>query len=83
MATYFTKVRELIGSFQKFEIKQIPRSQIANADSLVKLAAVYEMKLGRWVPVEILEQPNILEEEVKAINNLEVCEGPIWYDPII
>lgn len=83
MATYLTKLRDIIGCFHKFEIKKISQSQNTNADNLANLAAAYETDLGRWVSIEILEQPNILKEKSMAIDNLETREGSVCYDPII
>jgi len=83
MATYLMKVKELLKSFSKYEIRQIPRSQNANADSLARLAAAYDTELCRTVPVEILTEPSILEKEVVAIGDPIQGSQKTWMDPLI
>lgn len=47
MERYLTKVNSLLAEFTKYEIRQVPRSENANANALAKLASAYETDLAR------------------------------------
>lgn len=83
MVVYLTEVRKMLSSFKKFEIKQILRSQNANADSLARLTIAYDVELDRMVPVEVLNSPNILREELMEIKDPTEVETHNLMTPII
>ncbi|XP_022143565.1 uncharacterized protein LOC111013434 [Momordica charantia] len=78
MEKYLGKVRSHLAYFQTYEISQIPRSQNSNSDALAKLASAYETDLARSVPVEILDNPSILEPDMMEIDS----HPPSWMEPI-
>ncbi|XP_022156791.1 uncharacterized protein LOC111023625 [Momordica charantia] len=78
MEKYLGKVRSHLAYFQTYEIRQIPRLQISNADALAKLASPYETDLARSVPVEILDNPSILELDMMEIDS----HPSSWMEPI-
>ncbi|XP_022150037.1 uncharacterized protein LOC111018309 [Momordica charantia] len=75
---YLIKVRSHLAQFKTYEVNQVPRSENSNADALAKLASAYEIDLARSVPVEILDNPSILESDVMEVDTL----APSWMDPI-
>ncbi|XP_022152233.1 uncharacterized protein LOC111020002 [Momordica charantia] len=79
MEKYLSKVRSHLTQFETYEVSQVPRSENSNADALAKLASAYETDLARSVPVEILDNPSILDPEVMEIDT----PSPSWMDPIV
>ena len=64
MALYLQKVHELLGAFQKYEVKQIPRAQNAHADALARLATTRDADFLGAIPVEFLPTPSKEEKNV-------------------
>lgn len=83
MTEYLAQLRKLLSSFAKYEIRQIPRLQNANTDSLARLAATYEMELSWTVLVEILEVPSILRAKVMKLGESSKALKRTWMDSLI
>ncbi|XP_022155184.1 uncharacterized protein LOC111022318 [Momordica charantia] len=79
MEKYLSKVRSHLVQFETYEVNQVPRSENFNADALAELALAYEIDLARSVPVEILDTPSILEQDVMEVDT----PAPSWMDPIV
>ncbi|XP_022151715.1 uncharacterized protein LOC111019628 [Momordica charantia] len=79
MEKYLSRVRSHLAQFETYEVSQVPRSENSNADALAKLASAYETDLARSVPVEILDNPSILDPDVMEID----IPSPSWMDPIV
>ena len=58
MTAYLLKVRELLATFEKYEICQIPRSQNSYADALARLATAPDAEFLGAIPVEFLAAPS-------------------------
>ena len=58
MMAYLLKVRELLATFKKYEICQIPSSQNSHADALARLATAPDAEFLGVVPVEFLAAPS-------------------------
>lgn len=56
---YQTKFRDLLSSFESWQITQVPKTHNAKANFLAKLASVLSMKLTKTILVEYLEAPSI------------------------
>ncbi|KAM6546020.1 hypothetical protein CsatB_026756 [Cannabis sativa] len=79
MAKYLEKVRKNLEKFDYFKIEQILREQNSNNDALAKLASQNDLDELNLVPVEMLNEPSICEEEdVEMIDSLLT-----WMTPII
>ncbi|XP_022159204.1 uncharacterized protein LOC111025623 [Momordica charantia] len=74
MAKYLSRVKDQLGQFSKFEIRQIPCTQNVNADALARLAAAYGTDLGRTISVEILLEPSIKAQEKMDIDEQRQSE---------
>ena len=61
MAKYLEKVKEIILTFDSFDIRQIPRSKNARADLLSKLATLAPAELPKEVFFEVLKHPSMKE----------------------
>ena len=80
MTTYLLKVRELLATFEKYEICQIPRSQNSHADALARLATAPNVEFLGAIPVEFLAAPSADQQaEVLAI---DAPQGS-WMNPIV
>ncbi|XP_022149378.1 uncharacterized protein LOC111017809 [Momordica charantia] len=79
MEKYLTKVRSHLAQLKTYEVNQVPRSENSNADALAKLASAYETDLARSVPVEILDNPSILEPDLMEVDT----PTPSWMDLIV
>ena len=79
MIAYLAKVKEALLNFQSHFIKQIPRSENTEADTLSRLASTSHNAM-RTVYVEDLPRPSILggAEEVAPVTEAE----PSWIDPL-
>lgn len=62
MVSYSKLVMELLPSFEKFELVQIPRVENVHADALSKLASNKDSKLLTVVPIEHLLKPPIVTQ---------------------
>lgn len=60
MATYLKLVSDLLISFKKFELTQIPHVENTNVDTLSKLASSKDLELLTVVPIEHLIKPPLL-----------------------
>ncbi|KAL7597648.1 hypothetical protein Lser_V15G26757 [Lactuca serriola] len=61
MGKYVKMVKQLVGLFERFTIKQIPRSENKRADALSKLASTCFDHLSKKVLVEVLRERSINE----------------------
>nr|GEV88570.1 hypothetical protein [Tanacetum cinerariifolium] len=80
MAKYLAKAKELVASFKKFSIENVPRNQNQKADVLSKLASVAFNHLTKEILVEVLSAKSVEAQEVNAI--VEEDEDN-WMTPII
>ncbi|XP_023746717.1 uncharacterized protein LOC111894856 [Lactuca sativa] len=78
MGKYVKMVKQLIGSFGRFTIKQIPRSENKRANALSKLASTCFNHLSKNVLVEVLRERSIDEQQV----NILTPAGPTWMTPL-
>ncbi|XP_027166027.1 uncharacterized protein LOC113765993 [Coffea eugenioides] len=78
MHRYLSKVHQLIAHFESFEIQRIPRSQNKRADALSRLASTTFSDLNKTVLVEVLAEPEYIEEVV-----CPVYPGDTWMGPLI
>lgn len=82
MATYLSKVRYHISSFETWQIQQVPWTQNIEVDSLARFALVLSSKLSRTILVECLEAPSIQDKELLSLttNPSDGLQAPIiWY----
>ena len=77
MGKYVKMVKQLIGSFGQFTIKQIPRSENKREDALSKLASTCFDHLSKKVLVEVLCERSIYEKQVNTLTPA----GPTWMTP--
>ncbi|XP_052621664.1 uncharacterized protein LOC111883765 [Lactuca sativa] len=77
MRRYVKMVKQLVGSFGQFTIKQIPRSENKRADALSKLASTCFDHLSKKVLVEVLRERSIDKQQV----NILTPAGPTWMTP--
>ncbi|XP_023739861.1 uncharacterized protein LOC111887961 [Lactuca sativa] len=77
MGKYVNMVKQLVGLFERFTIKQIPRSENKSADALSKLASTCFGHLSKKVLVEVLREISINEQQVNAL----APPGPTWMTP--
>ncbi|XP_022850205.1 uncharacterized protein LOC111372209 [Olea europaea var. sylvestris] len=78
MASYLKIVMNLLPSFEKFKIIQIPHIENALVDALSKLASSKDSKLLPIVPIEYLLTPSTEAPKVMSIERT-----PTWIQPII
>ncbi|XP_052193787.1 uncharacterized protein LOC127802133 [Diospyros lotus] len=57
-SSYLKKLRELLATFDKYEIRQIPRSQNSHTDALACLATARDAEFLGAIPVEFLATPS-------------------------
>lgn len=62
MAKYLKKVQKLISSFEKVELKQLPREKNSHIDALINVASVVRLTNKRANPIEFLAERSILED---------------------
>ncbi|XP_022157610.1 uncharacterized protein LOC111024267 [Momordica charantia] len=79
MEKYLSKVRSHLAQFKTYEVNQVPRLENSNVDALAKLASAYETDLARSIPVEILDNPSILEPDIMDVD----ATAPMWMDPVV
>ncbi|XP_077251873.1 uncharacterized protein LOC143891116 [Tasmannia lanceolata] len=79
MIKYLSKVHQLASKFKDFEFVRIPRTEIAKADVLSKLAAFGYTTLGS-ICMEFLQKSSI---ENEAVEVMQVECKPCWMDEII
>ncbi|GKE25434.1 reverse transcriptase domain-containing protein [Tanacetum coccineum] len=79
MIQYLEKVKTVTNSFNKFSIKQVPRSENKKADALSKIASTSFAHLTKQVLVEVLKEKSINEAEVLTVVEEE---GNTWMTPI-
>ena len=79
MILYLKKVRELLKTITRVQVKHVPRENNTRADAFAKLATTPQEDLDRLIPVEHLLEPsvNIDGEEVSS-----VMSETSWMDPI-
>ena len=68
MATYLHKAQELLKSFSSFIIRQISRSQNAEANALAQLVSARYSEQLKFIPVEILNSSSIQIGEPQTVN---------------
>ncbi|XP_075659122.1 uncharacterized protein LOC142629003 [Castanea sativa] len=81
MKKYLNRVKEVLGMFKNFKVRQIPRGQNVHADSLAMLATSLGSKLPRTVMVEDLMSSSLAGVPTIGIHSIHV--GPSWKDPIV
>nr|KAJ0199675.1 hypothetical protein LSAT_V11C600301860 [Lactuca sativa] len=74
MGKYVKMVMQLVGLFERFTIKQIPRSENKRADALSKLASTCFDHLSKKVLVEVLRERSINEQQMNALS----LAGTTW-----
>ncbi|GKD26848.1 reverse transcriptase domain-containing protein, partial [Tanacetum coccineum] len=79
MVQYLEKIKTLTSSFKEISIKQVPRSENKQADTLSKIASTSFVHLSNQVLVEELKEKSINEKEVLDIVEEE---GHTWMTPI-
>ena len=52
MAAYLAKTREMLHSFKRFTIRQVPWEQNSNTDGLAKLATTKDIEMLNVVPLQ-------------------------------
>nr|GFB15273.1 reverse transcriptase domain-containing protein [Tanacetum cinerariifolium] len=67
MVQYLDKTKSLIQGFDKFTIKQVPRSENKKADALSKIASTSFVHFSKQVLVEILKNKSISEMEISTV----------------
>ncbi|XP_062100255.1 uncharacterized protein LOC133806145 [Humulus lupulus] len=77
MAAYVTRARELLQSFKKYLICQIPREQNVFAETLAKLATDVEAELLGLVPINHLPVPS---NQAPVINTVDYSTS--WMGPL-
>ncbi|GJZ97569.1 reverse transcriptase domain-containing protein [Tanacetum coccineum] len=80
MIQYLEKARTLIGSFKKFSIEQVPRSENKKADALSKIASTSFAYLTKQVLVEVQKKKSIKEKEILMVVEEE---GHSWMTPLL
>ena len=80
MGAYLRKVRELLTTFKKYDIRQIPRSQKSHTDALARLATIPNVEFLGAIPVEFLSTLSTNQQaEILAI---DLSQGS-WMNPIL
>ena len=79
MILYLKKVRDLLKTFIRLQVRHVSRAENTRADALAKLATTPQEDLDRLIPVKHLPEPsmNVDDEEVSP-----VLSEPSWMDPI-
>ena len=79
MILHLKKVRELLKTFVRVQIRHVPRMENSRVDALAKLATTSQEDLDRLVPVE-----HLMERSVNINNDkvLPVMTASSWMDPI-
>nr|GFA13332.1 reverse transcriptase domain-containing protein [Tanacetum cinerariifolium] len=80
MVQYLDKTKSLIQGFDRFTIKQVPRSENKKADALSKITSISFAHLSKQVLVEILKNKSISEMEISTVIEKQ---NPTWMTPII
>ena len=80
MAAYLLKAKELLGSLSSYIIRQIPRSQNAEADALARLTSAKDTDQLRFIPMETLHSPSNQIGEPHTVNC--VITGDNWMTPV-
>lgn len=75
---YLERITSLRSSFERFSIRNIPRSQNKRADALSKLASSSFSHLSKKVLVEILPQRSTEVQQVSVVEEV----GDTWMTPI-
>ncbi|KAH9703019.1 BED-type domain-containing protein [Citrus sinensis] len=75
---YLKKAKQMVGFFEKVEVKQISRNENYRADMLARMAAIADPKLPKSVPLEVRTSLSIGEE----VEVMRVSTGESWMDPI-
>ena len=79
MVKYLEKVKEIIPTFDSFDIRQIPRAKNIRADLLSKLATLAPTELPKEVFFEVLKCPSTKEPQLV----MEINHEPSWIDPLV
>ncbi|XP_062089480.1 uncharacterized protein LOC133796014 [Humulus lupulus] len=77
MAAYVTQMREMLQTFKRHSIHQIPREKNVFADTLEKLATDAEMDLSGMVSINHLPIPSIRTSTINTIDHSTSWMGPI------
>ncbi|KAL0430730.1 UNVERIFIED_CONTAM: hypothetical protein Sradi_0699000 [Sesamum radiatum] len=79
MAQYLDLIRTFGQTFEKFELKRIPRSENEEADQLAKLASSLTIMRDRSITLLTQEHPEIEEVAKEVLVN---TNKPCWKDEI-
>lgn len=78
MTAYPKQIMELLPTFERFELVQIPCCENSHGNALSKLAISKDSELLAMVPMEHLPMPSIYEElDVMWVENILSWMGPI------
>ena len=80
MILYLNKVRELLQTFTRVQVRHVTRTENKWADSLAKLATTPQEYLNRLILVEHLPKPSVSidGEEVSLVMSKSSWINPIW-----
>ena len=80
MVAYLQEVQRLLGTFETFELNQIPRAQNSHADALAHLASAQDTDCTESIPVEFLPKPSTKSD--MDVITLTVADGS-WMSPLV
>ncbi|XP_052197302.1 uncharacterized protein LOC127804475 [Diospyros lotus] len=80
MVAYLQKVRELLATFEKYEMHQIPHSQNSHADALARLATARDAEFLGDIPVDFLAT---LSTEQRVETLVITVSQNSWMTPIL
>ena len=80
MATYLSKVQQMIAHFNTVKVEQIGWNLNNHADALATLTSALSADLKRHILVDILTSPIIA---LQACRVHSITVGPCWMDPFI
>ena len=81
MVAYLLKAKEILGSLSSYTIRQILRSQNAEADAFAQLASARETDQLRFISVETLHSPSIQIGEPHVVNCATTRDN--WMTPVL
>jgi ribonuclease HI len=81
MVAYRDLAKDLLKSFDKFNIERVGREHNGHADSLAGLASSVAPDFRRTITVEVQDSPSIMKSSPAIICQIEM--GPSWMDPIL
>ena len=80
MAAYLKVAGEQMKGFRWFKIKQVPRAENVEVDSLARIASRLEDGTLSQTPIETLSKPST-KESVDHV--MPVDTSPSWVDPVL